>query len=76
MVAESLGSISQPAARSGPVAGCPRCRHPSPTVLRMSLDDGTPVTFVACPECEWRGWYSADGQQLDKENVLSRMGRR
>lgn len=76
MVGESLGSISQPAARSGSVTACPHCRCPSPTVLRMGLGDGTPVTFVACPECEWRGWYSTDGEQLDRESVLSRMGRR
>lgn len=63
-----LGSLTQPGARGG--ACCGACGSDCVTELRMTLTDGTPVSFTSCHRCEHRTWSEIGGDDLPVGKVL------
>lgn len=57
---------------------CGSCGSRQLTRLRLTLADGTEVTFVSCHSCEHRAWIPVDGDgtELTREQVMERSARR
>jgi|APAga8741243762_1050094.scaffolds.fasta_scaffold00002_268 hypothetical protein len=59
-------------------AACAACGSDRLTRLRLTLADGTEVTFVSCHACEHRAWIplDGDGTALTRDQVVERSSRR
>ena len=77
--AEPLGSLTQQE-QALPVGTetCGSCGGDRLTRLRLTLADGTEVTFVSCHRCEHRAWIplDGDGTALTRDQVVERSARR
>ncbi|GIG24814.1 hypothetical protein [Cellulomonas denverensis] len=77
--AEPLGSLTRPDQEITPgTEHCVSCGSEQLTRLRLTLADGTEVTFVSCHACEHRAWIPVDGDgtPLTRDEVVQRSSRR
>ncbi|MEV7972717.1 hypothetical protein [Cellulomonas sp. NPDC089187] len=76
---EPLGSLTRQD-QQVPVGtqACTACGATRLTRLRLTLADGTEVTFVSCHACEHRAWVPVDGDgtPLTREQVMERSAKR
>jgi hypothetical protein len=68
----NAASLTQAGTR--PSGTCSSCGSARVTALRMTLTDGTPVSFASCHDCEHRSW-SHDGNRLPFADVIARTTR-
>jgi hypothetical protein len=74
---QPLGSlVTAPPATSPHTSSCAHCGATVLTEVRLTLTDGSPVTFVSCHACERTGWFAADGDALGLDAVLALAARR
>jgi len=77
--AQPLGSLTRQEQPHPPGAEvCGSCGADRLTRLRLTLADGTDVTFVSCHVCEHRAWIplDGDGTALSRDEVVQRSARR
>ncbi len=48
---------------------CPQCGSRNVININLSLENGEPVEFYSCHQCDKRWWHK-DGETLDLPNVL------
>jgi transposase-like protein len=48
---------------------CPQCGSRNVININLTMEDGNPVSFYSCHNCDKR-WWNKDGEPIDLPNVL------
>ena len=48
---------------------CPACASSNVININLTMENGDPVKFYSCHECDKR-WWSKDGVSIELDNVL------